>query len=137
MESKYDLVDAVPPAEDFCRLRIISGLTPRSPEAAKHALPRTFHGVYIEYSGLIVGMGRIVGDGALNFEIVEVAVDPEHQGKGLGRKIMEALMSWLGQHAPAGAYITLIADVPELYEKFGFKSVRPESEGMALNWGQH
>lgn len=78
MESKYDLVDAVPPAEDFCRLRIISGLTPRSPEAAKHALPRTFHGVYIEYSGLIVGMGRIVGDGALNFEIVEVAFDPEH-----------------------------------------------------------
>lgn len=137
MESKYDLVDAVPPAEDFCRLRIISGLTPRSPEAAKHALPRTFHGVYIEYSGLIVGMGRIVGDGALNFEIVEVAFDPEHQGKGLGRKIMEALMSWLGQDAPAGAYITLIADVPELCEKFGFKSVRPESEGMALNWEQH
>ncbi len=28
MESRYTLVDAVPPAEDFCRLRIISGLTP-------------------------------------------------------------------------------------------------------------
>lgn len=54
-------------------------------------------------------MGRIVGDGALNFEIVDVAVDPEHQGKGLGRKIMEALLSWLEQQAPVGAYITLIA----------------------------
>lgn len=137
MESKYDLVDAVPPAEDFCRLRIISGLTPRPLEAAKHALPRSCHGVYIEYSGLIVGMGRIIGDGALNFEIVDVAVDPEHQGKGLGRKIMEALMCWLGQEAPVGAYVTLMADVPELYEKFGFKNVRPESEGMALIWGSH
>lgn len=137
MESKYILVDAVPPAEDFCRLRILAGLTPCPLEAAKHALPRSCHGVYIEYSGLIVGMGRIIGDGALNFEIVDVAVAPEHQGKGLGWRIMEALMSWLGQQAPVGAYVTLIADVPELYEKFGFKCVRPESEGMALIWGSH
>lgn len=82
-------------------------------------------------------MERIVGDGALNFEIVDVTVDPEYQGKGLGRKIIEALMSRLGQQAPVGAYVTLIADVPELYEKFGFKTVRPESEGMALIWGSH
>ncbi len=88
--------------------------------------------MHIEFSGLVVGMGRIVGDGVLNFEIVDVAVDPDHQGKGLGRRIMGALMYWLGKHAPAGAYITLIADVPELYEKFGFRCVRPESEGMSL-----
>ncbi|VTN11561.1 Uncharacterised protein [Raoultella terrigena] len=29
-------------------------------------------------------------------------------------------------------YVSLVADVPELYQKFGFKLVRPESEGMAL-----
>ena len=69
---------------------------PRPLEAAKQALPRSCHGVYIEYSDLIVDMGRIVGDGALNFEIVDVAVDPEHQGKGLGWKVMEALMSRSG-----------------------------------------
>ncbi len=28
-------------------------------------------------------MGRIVGDGAINFDIVDVAVDPAHQGKAL------------------------------------------------------
>ena len=77
-------------------------------------------------------MGRIVGDGVLNFDIVDVAIDPQHQGKGLGRKIMEALMLWLREKATTGAYVTLIADVPELYEKFGFKCVRPESESMSL-----
>lgn len=135
MESKYTFVNSVPPAEDFCRLREISGLTPRPLEAAKRALPRSCYGVHIEYAGVIVGMGRIVGDGALNFDIVDVAVDPAHQGKGLGRKIMENLMSWFEQQSPVGAYITLVADVPELYAKFGFKSVRPRSEGMALVWG--
>ncbi len=28
-------------------------------------------------------MGRIVGDGAINFDIVDVAVDPAHQEKAL------------------------------------------------------
>lgn len=47
-------------------------------------------------------MGRIVGDGALNFDIVDVAVDPLHQGKGLGRVIMETLVAWLDSHACKG-----------------------------------
>lgn len=73
-------------------------------------------------------MGRIVGDGAINFDIVDVAVDPAHQGKGLGRLVMEKLVAWLDANAFDGAYVTLVADVPELYAKFGFESVRPESE---------
>ncbi|MGQ6151109.1 GNAT family N-acetyltransferase, partial [Serratia sp. IR-2025] len=77
-------------------------------------------------------MGRVVGDGRLNFEIVDVAVDPEHQGKGLGRQIMSHIMGYLERAAPQGAYITLMADVPSLYEKFGFKLSRPASEGMYL-----
>lgn len=135
MQSKYVFVNTVPPAEDFCRLRVIAGLTPRPLDAAKRALTGSCYGVHIECAGHIVGMGRIIGDGALNFEIVDIAVDPEHQGNGLGRKIMQNLMFWFKQHVSAGSYITLVADVPELYEKFGFKNVRPESEGMALVWG--
>ncbi|MFS9532311.1 GNAT family N-acetyltransferase, partial [Klebsiella pneumoniae] len=81
-----------------------------------------------------IAMGRIVGDGAINFDIVDVAVDPAHQGKGLGRLVMEKLVAWLDANAFDGAYVTLVADVPELYAKFGFESVRPESEGMARVW---
>ncbi|MFK3711602.1 GNAT family N-acetyltransferase [Leclercia adecarboxylata] len=134
MHTKYVFINTVAPVEDFCRLRVISGLTPRPLDAAKRALPGSCYGVHIEYAGLIVGMGRIIGDGALNFEIVDIAVDPDHQGNGLGRKIMQNLMSWFEKHVSPGAYITLVADVPELYEKFGFKNVRPASEGMALVW---
>jgi GNAT superfamily N-acetyltransferase len=74
-------------------------------------------------------MGRVVGDGGLNFEIVDVAVDPAHQGKGLGTLIMQPIMSFLEGEAPSGAYVSLIADVPRLYEKFGFKRTHPKSEG--------
>ena len=79
-----------------------------------------------------IGMGRVVGDGALNFEIVDIAVDPEYQGRGFGRIIMEHIMGFLDREASKGAYITLMADVPKLYSKFGFKISRPECEGMYL-----
>ena len=134
MAVEYTLMHTVPSAEDFCRLRKISGLSPRPLDAAKAGLPRSCYGVHILWQGTPVGMGRIVGDGALNFDIVDIAVDPDHQGKGLGRQIMEALIAWLDANAFKGAYVTLVADVPELYAKFGFESVRPESEGMARVW---
>ena len=75
-------------------------------------------------------MGRVIRDGGLNYEIVDVAVDPDHQGKGVGTLIMQSLTSYIDREAPSGAYISLMADVPAFYEKFGFQLSRPRSEGM-------
>ena len=93
MPDNYTVVETVPTAEAFCRLREISGLSPRPLEAAQKALPGSCYGMHIVFQGKPVGMGRIVGDGALNFDIVDVAVDPLHQGKGLGRKLLVALIA--------------------------------------------
>ena len=134
MTSDYAVIETVPSAEDFCRLRRISGMSPRPLEGVIAGLPCSCYGVHILWQGIPVGMGRIVGDGAVNFEIVDVAVDPAHQGKGLGRLIMENIVRWLDANAFQGAYVSLVADVPELYAKFGFTSVRPASDGMAKVW---
>ncbi|QYK08376.1 GNAT family N-acetyltransferase [Shewanella mangrovisoli] len=128
----YQVIEQVASVEDFIRLRQISGLSPRPLAGVVKALPKSLYGVQIKCGTQTVGMGRVVGDGAINFEIVDVAVDPEHQGKGLGRLIMQHIMAYLDREAFTGAYITLMADVPELYEKFGFKFSRPASEGMYL-----
>jgi ribosomal protein S18 acetylase RimI-like enzyme len=124
------VIKDVPSVENFLRLRIISGLTPRPAQAAKRALPNSLFGVHLVIDNNTIGMGRVVGDGALNFEIVDVAVDPQYQGQGLGRLVMQNIMQYLSANAPEGAYITLLADVPELYTKFGFVLSRPECEGM-------
>lgn len=128
----YQLIKQVASVDDFLRLRDISGLSPRSRQGAEKALPNSLFGAVIIFEGRVVGMGRVVGDGALNFDIVDVAVDPEHQGKGLGSQIMQAIMDYLDETAEPLAYITLMADVPQLYEKFGFKLSRPHSEGMYI-----
>ncbi|GAA4898172.1 hypothetical protein GCM10023333_34460 [Ferrimonas pelagia] len=87
-------------------------------------------GVQICCGGETVGMGRIVGDGGLNYELVDIAVAPAHQSKGLGRVVMEHQMAYLENAAPPDAYVSSMTDVPALYGKFGFVLARPGSEGM-------
>ncbi len=128
----FRLIKRVAPLDDFLHLRQITGLTPRSRSAAEKGLPLSLFGVHILDGEKVIAMGRVVGDGALNFELVDIAVDPEYQGRGLGSAIMENIMAYLDIEAPKGAYITLMADVPALYLKFGFKYSRPASEGMYL-----
>jgi GNAT superfamily N-acetyltransferase len=79
-------------------------------------------------------MGRLVGDGAMNFEIVDIAVTPAHQRRGLGRAIMARLMAHVRAMATPGACISLIADrgAEHLYAEFGFKPCLPDAQGMEL-----
>ena len=95
MTVEYTVIEKVPSAEAFCHLRVAAGMSPRPLEGARAGLPRSCYGVHILWQETPIAMGRIVGDGAINFDIVDVAVDPAHQGKGLGRLVMEKLIAWL------------------------------------------
>lgn len=132
--SGYRLVEKVPSVEDYNRVRIAAGLAGRDPRAAEIGLSNTLIGVCVEHEGRIVGIGRIVGDGGLYFEVVDVAVLPAHQRRGLGKMIMDALTSWLRDNAPRDAYVKLIADegTTDFYERYGFRVRTPESSGMSL-----
>ena len=133
MNPDYRIVARTPAIEDYRRLRAISGLTPRSAEAAAVGLPNTVFAVVIEnLAGEAVGMGRVIGDGGLFFQIVDIAVDPAFQGRGLGKRIMAGLMAHVAT-LPKGAYVSLIADTPadRLYAQFGFVATAPRSLGMA------
>ena len=78
-------------------------------------------------------MGRVVGDGGCNFEVVDIAVHPDYQRQGLGTLVMAAIMSYIETNAPKSAYVSLIADnhASALYAKFGFQPTAPDSIGMA------
>jgi GNAT superfamily N-acetyltransferase len=130
----YELVDAVPSAADYRRLREAAGLRPKSAEAAARGLPNTLFGVSVLHGGTVVGMGRVIGDGGCFYEIVDMAVLPEHQRRGLGQKIMARLMEWVKANVPATALVSLLADknAVSLYERFGFKESAPASKGMVL-----
>lgn len=132
LPSRFCVIDKVVGVDDFIRLRSITGLSPRDRETAENGLPNSLFGTHVTHDNRVIAMARVVGDGALNFDIVDVAVDPEFQGQGLGRLVMQSVMDYLARHANTDSYITLMADVPQLYEKFGFSYSRPETEGMYM-----
>jgi ribosomal protein S18 acetylase RimI-like enzyme len=132
--SDYQLISGTPSVEDFLRLRKVSGLSEKTREAAERGLPNTWYAVTIQHAGRAVGMGRVIGDGGTAFQITDMAVEPDHQGKGLGKQIMAALVDHLNANAPPSAYVSLIADgdAKHLYARFGFEPVMPASIGMAM-----
>lgn len=130
----YTVKLVLPSPDEYRRLRSVAGLTPRTAEATAAGLPNTFIAVTIEHARRAVGMGRVIGDGGLFFQLVDVAVEPEHQGKGLGKSIMGALMTELRRRVPAEANVSLIADggAHRPYAQFDFVVTAPASVGMEM-----
>ena len=132
--NEISIVAKTPSVEDYCRLRVVAGLSPKSIEAVKAGLPNTLFGVTVMAGDVAVGMGRIMGDGGTAYQIIDMAIDPAFQDHGLGKAVMKHLADWLQANAPDTAYVSLIADGPahHLYSQFGFEPTAPESIGMAM-----
>ena len=138
----YTIVEGLPAPQVYHDLRKLAGMTPPPLEAVPKALENSFVGI-LAYetnamlddstpsSGQVpVAMGRLVGDKSLFLILCDVAVHPEHQRRGLGKRIMQALIDYVDAHAPQ-AYVSLVAEpaAQKLYPQYGFKDVQP-SIGM-------
>ena len=132
----YRLIQAAPTVEDYLELRRRSGLTPRTREQAVAALPGSWFACHIVHEAIdqAVAMGRVLGDGGWYFHVVDMAVLPEHQRRGLGDAVLTELLCHVQENAPAGAHVNLLADPPgrRLYARHGFIDTAPDSIGMAL-----
>ncbi|ADJ14603.1 GNAT family N-acetyltransferase [Halalkalicoccus jeotgali] len=126
----YEIETEPPTPAEFVSLRRAAGLNPHTEAAARRGLGNELFAVTVRDGERAVGMGRIVGDGATVYQIVDIAVHPNRQGEGLGRRVMEELLAYLDENAPETAYVNLIANVPEFYERFGFEACAPELVGM-------
>ena len=133
-ESEYAFTAAIPAWEEYINLRLAAGLSRKSEAAARAGLPNSLFAVSVRVDGELVGMGRVIGDGGCNFDIVDMAVHPDHQRRGIGNKVMDMLMQYVHDVAPETAYVSLLADdwAPALYRKFGFEFTAPKTVGMAL-----
>ena len=130
----YELVPGPPPVADYLDLRVRAGLSPKTENQARAALAGSWAVCRVEADGRSVAMGRVIGDGGWYFHIADMAVLPEHQRRGLGAAMLGFLLDRIRERAPAGPYVTLLADPPgrPLYARFGFVESAPDSVGMVL-----
>ena len=133
--SDYLVKQYVPSVADYLRIRSAAGLSRKTELAATIGLKNSLFAVTVFYEDAPVGMGRVIGDGGCFFELVDIAVLPEQQKKGVGKLIIDALLTYIYEHAPKSAYVSLMADhgTPDFYAKFGFtKAEAPHAAGMYL-----
>ncbi|KAL6988221.1 putative acetyltransferase tap2 [Sarracenia purpurea var. burkii] len=102
--------------------------------AALHSIRKSPGTVYLESylaeendQRKLIGMARATSDHAFNATIWDVLVDPNYQGQGLGKALIEKLIRALLQKDIGN--ITLFADsqVVEFYRNLGFE---PDPEGI-------
>ena len=67
----------------------------------------------------MLGCGQIKPHGRDILELASIAVHPEHQGKGIGRAIIEHLL----QNSTRPLYLMCESSNGPLYEKFGFREI--------------
>ena len=121
-ETYYELREAVG-WKNFCR------------EQAESAVAKSSYSVVVRDEDRDIAMGRVVGDG-MYFNIVDVVVRPEYQGKGIGSMIIGKILLHIESGLPSGsrASIQLISEKgkEEFYLKQGFKLIPHEFCGPAL-----
>lgn len=109
---------------------------PDDDDAVARGLAASLFGVVVTLAGEVVACARLVGDGGIYYYLQDVIVVPAHQGHGVGDLLMREVLCHLERHAPAGAFIGLMAAVGKagFYERCGFAARPPGEPGMALVW---
>lgn len=120
------------PVEVYQHIRAECGMSMKTQTAAEIGLKHSLYSVIIRHKESIIGMGRVIGDGGIACQVVDICVVPDYQGFGVGKMIMNCIMGFIEKNLPSSCYISLIADgdASFLYEKYGFKDTLPKSRGM-------
>ena len=116
--------DKAPSTQLFIDFRAECGWGIISNELAKTAIDNSLLWISAYADDEVIGFVRLIGDGALNYYIQDLIVDSSYREQGIGRALMEKLLSLCAGVVPDGATIGLMAvhGKEPFYEELGFQS---------------
>ena len=121
--------------EEYVTLRNSVGWKNFSDEQVSHSLNNSVYDITVVENGKTIAMGRLIGDG-LYYLIVDIVVNPEFQGKGIGSKIIDILLAYVDDSTPVGGRtsVQLISErgKEDFYLKKGFKCIPHEFCGSGM-----
>ena len=128
-----EVKNAIPDIESYFDLFETTGWNKEyrlSKEELNSTLINSYYCVSVYDADKLIGFGRILSDGILHAMIYEMIVDPDHQGKGLGRTIMNELLSKCFEDNIRDIQLFCAKGKKQFYEKLGFVARPDDGPGM-------
>lgn len=130
-----EIVVRKPTATEYEALVASVGFRPHDLVAVEVGLANTHYCVCAIENHEVVGLGRIIGDGAISFLLTNVMVRPSHQRRGIGSLIVRALCDSL-EALPYRNVVVEVVPLPGLqsfYERLGFRASATAAPGL-VRW---
>jgi ribosomal protein S18 acetylase RimI-like enzyme len=113
-----------PGAVDWSKLSDVFKRTPlgnRNPDKLQEAFQNSPIRCFVWNGGELIGVGRAITDGVRYSVIFDVVLVPEHQGRGIGRQIMD----FLAGRSKAPSILLYAAPQKEgFYAKLGYRKMK-------------
>ncbi|GLX78323.1 N-acetyltransferase [Thalassotalea insulae] len=135
MSAQLSTTFLAPEAEEFIAFRATIGWSNPDIQTVQHSIKHSLFWVCIrDQSQHLIATARVIGDNAMYYYIQDVIVHPEHQGQGLGNRLMEHIENYLAHQCQPGATIGLLAAQGKeaFYQKFGYSLRNGQPLGLAL-----
>lgn len=105
--------------DELSHLYLIAPLGQKSPADLKVSFSNSMYKCFVYEAGKLVAAGRALADGVDCSYICDVAVHPEHQGKGIGKQVVMKLVDFSKEHRKIILYAAVGKE--PFYKKLGFK----------------
>jgi GNAT superfamily N-acetyltransferase len=129
-------LERAPTVDEFRRLRGSADVGEMSDEGLAAGLASALYSCGVVHDTDVVACGRVIGDGGMYFYLQDVIVLAEYHGRGLGVKVMDALVAYLERVARPGAFVGLMdpENTEGFHGRYGFQRRPDESPGMFRVW---
>lgn len=105
-------------------------------EMWEKSLNHTLYNVVAVENDEIIGMGRLLGDASIYWYVNDVYVLTAHQGRGVGKAIMERLLNYIQENSIPNTEVSVCLMCAKgkegFYEKLGFKCRPHDYEGSGM-----
>ena len=122
--------------DTYLELRKAVDFRPLTRDQARKALNNSLYILTAFQNGRAVGMGRIVGDGAVICYVQDLIICPEVQGQGIGGTILQNLKDFVLRLGYPGTTMMLCLMCAkgreEFYKKYGFIARPTEDLGPGM-----
>ncbi|WP_243543894.1 GNAT family N-acetyltransferase [Pseudodesulfovibrio tunisiensis] len=104
--------------EEACTIFERAPLGTRKPDRLRRTFENSDLVLFARDGDRLVGLARALSDGVAGSIIYDLCILPEYQGKGLGKRMMKAM---LGRLKSRNVLLYAVPGKEKFYEQFGFR----------------